>query len=132
MTDQPTLPFDKPARQPWRGTAVRMPAQDNAQEAKRDAIERVGNHANPDWKAAALESVQLAARRQPTLTTDDVWWLLGWDNPEHTHEPRAMGAIMQAAARAGWIRATPAYQQSVRVACHARPLRVWESLIFRS
>lgn len=46
-----------------------------------------------------------------------------------THEPRALGALMREAARAGDIEATDAWALSERVACHRRPLRVWRSLL---
>jgi hypothetical protein len=36
---------------------------------------------------------------------------------------------MRQAARLGYVRATDRYTPSARPACHARPVRVWASLI---
>jgi predicted nucleic acid-binding Zn ribbon protein len=44
-------------------------------------------------------------------------------------EERALGAIMQRAARQGWIAPTDRTRKSIRPACHARDLRVWRSLL---
>ena len=98
-------------------------------EARDRAIAQVDEHANSDWKAKAADVVARVARSQGHLTTDDVWARLIHVDAE-THEPRALGAIMRAAATHGIIVATDSYVQSTRVACHRRPLRVWRSLVF--
>lgn len=97
----------------------------DAVTARDEAIRRVDVNADSDWKDEAYRVVAALAAHRPRFTTDDVWGRLSGVG---THEPRAMGAIMRQAARDGLIRATSEYQQSGRVACHARPLRVWESL----
>ena len=94
--------------------------------ARDEAIQRVDEHASDAWKAEAMRAVVRVARERRRFTTDDVWAVLGESG---THEPRAMGAIMLQAARDGWVRATDDYVRSNRVACHARPLRVWESAL---
>ena len=99
-----------------------------ALEAQDDALVRVEQHADTDWKAAATTAVYRAARNLSTLTTDDVWDLI--PATVTTHEPRALGAIMTKAARAGWIRlADKRPVKSKRVSRHAGPMSVWESLI---
>jgi len=70
----------------------------------------------------------LASERQ-RFTTDEVWARL--DPDMRTHEPRAMGAMMRQAAKAGLITATDGYEQSTRPECHARPVRVWQSVSVR-
>jgi len=91
--------------------------------AREASIAQVDAAASPDWKTAAIGAVAHLARSQDTFTTDDVWKLA----PCTTHEPRAMGAVMRHAAGLGMCVATERYEQSERVACHRRPLRVWQS-----
>lgn len=94
------------------------------------AVDVVGENADDAWFSAALVVVRELARQSIgpisfTFTTDEVWLALE-ENPDvGTREPRAMGAVMRAAAQQGWVRATSHYRKSVRVECHARPLRVW-------
>lgn len=96
--------------------------------ARDESMARVEQHADDVWKREALAAVVRVARERGRFTTDDVWQAL--DGVEAgTHEPRAMGAVMRQAARQGWVRATDGYVRSSRVACHARPLRVWESAL---
>lgn len=68
------------------------------------------------------------ARNYPEFTADDVWKLLE-PSEASTHEPRAMGAVMQAAARDHLIEATDRTTQSSLARRHARPVRVWRSLV---
>lgn len=96
-------------------------------EARDEAISRVAAHADGDWIDHTLHVIWCLAIAQDTLTTDDVWDALGTDDT--THEPRALGAVMKKAAQAGYITATDTYRPSARAACHARPVRVWASLI---
>lgn len=82
-----------------------------------------------EWQARAYEALRTAAGLKRELTTDDVWsWLDRWgiDPP---HEPKSMGVVVQRGVREGLIRAADrAPRASEREECHARPLRVWESL----
>ena len=113
------LQFEFP--DPWPGLT-------RALDAANVAVERVGENANPEWLRAAHLCVIDVARVMPTFTTDDVWErvsLLGVT----THEPRAMGAAIRRAVKDGVCAATPAYERSSRVECHARPVRVWRSLL---
>ena len=98
---------------------------DRSEAARESAIAQVDAAAPDDWKAAAWKTVFSLATRMDKFTTDDVWRALCYVPPE----PRAMGAIMKRAAKKGIIEATGDFIQSVRVACHRRPLRVWRSLI---
>ena len=90
-----------------------------------EALAAVESNADPQWMEAALSAVRILARRMPILTTDDLWCLV--DPPA---EPRAAGAVMRKAAKQGWIKATDRTVKSKRATCHARPVRVWESLIY--
>jgi hypothetical protein len=60
------------------------------------------------------------------VTTDDLW-AAGLERPR---EPRAAGAVMTEAARRKWCVATDRTRKSARKACHARPVRVWASLVY--
>lgn len=93
-------------------------------QARDEAIERVDAHANTDWKAAAWNALLTVAERRRPFTTQDVWDAI--DPNCTTHEPRAMGALIQQAHRAGICRPTDRWVQSTRVVAHARPMRVWE------
>ena len=98
----------------------------DAEDARDEAIGRVGDAAPRDWmedaKAAAI-GVSLA---RFDFTTDDVWQVLGDQAPP---EPRAMGAVMKSLAGDGLIRPTGEYRKSVRVECHARPVAVWRLVL---
>lgn len=99
-----------------------------AQEAREQAIRQVGVNADSEWMDTALHTIWCLALVRDTFTTDDVWDALHPHEP-NTHEPRAMGAAMRRAAKEGWVKATSGYQPSARPSCHARPVRVWGSLI---
>ena len=95
------------------------------------AVETVGENANELWMRKARRSLTHVARMNASFTTDDVWAdMLLVDEFAVTHEPRAMGAVLRRAVKAGVCVATPRYQPSVRVECHARPVRVWRSLVY--
>ncbi len=99
-----------------------------ATTARDSALARVERHASPEWIAAANKAVRSCARILHEITTDDVWGALDWMNA-YTHEPRAMGAVMKQAVADGIIEPTGTYRKSVRVACHARPVLVYRSLV---
>lgn len=105
-----------------------------ALDAADAAVERVEKNANQEWMIAAGSAVRAVAVSMTTFTTDDVWdmltffWTLNIP-PVTTHEPRAMGAVMRRAVKDGVCVATPAYERSSRVECHARPVRIWRSLV---
>ncbi len=95
-------------------------------ELKAQAMVEVDANALPSWK----EEVDLAIRSLVQLghpfTTDDVWELLNVLQTDKTHEPRAMGPAMLRASRAGLIRPTERYRNSVRPETHSNPKRIWE------
>lgn len=93
-----------------------------------EAIKRVDENADVGWKDEARKAVFYLASTRPEFTADDVWGMLDITDAK-THEPRAMGAVMQAAAREGLIVATNRTVQSALSRRHARPVRVWRSLM---
>jgi hypothetical protein len=72
--------------------------------------------------------VKHLARMRPEFTTDDVWEHLFQNDLPMPHEPRALGAVMVAAARARIIAPTDRYTPSARPECHRRPVKIWRSL----
>lgn len=93
------------------------------EQARDTAILRVDVN-NPTLVGLALGAIRaLLADGVLELTTDDVWRRLG---DTVAGEPRAMGAAMRRAQAEGLIRPTARHVCSLRVACHRRPLRVWE------
>ena len=99
-----------------------------AGEAGRDAaVARVERNADAPWKRAAMAAIYKVAGERSRFTADDVWDAMPDD--AGTHEPRAMGAMMLQAAKAGVIAATEDYTQSHRSVRHAGPMRVWESRV---
>lgn len=98
-----------------------------AEAAKQEAIQRVGNHANEAWMEDAAWAIHIAAASRPSFTTAEVWPLIR----EQTHDHRAMGAAMRIAQREGYIEPTLEWKQSDSTVNHRRPQRVWRSLIWR-
>lgn len=88
------------------------------------AIKKADDHANAEWKEAALDIVRVLSFHKDRMTSDDVW-----NNLEargiKTHEPRALGAVMRQAAKRGLIYPTHTYVKSKRHECHSRPIMVW-------
>lgn len=100
-------------------------------QADRQAVEGMElsyRHAPTYWKEAAREALHELCRRQAEFTTDELWEILG-QKGVHTGEPRALGAIIKGASRAGLIVATGKYVASGRR--HNAPITLWASNIFR-
>lgn len=102
-------------------------SQTPAQEAKAEAIERVGANAPSEWVRKARAVTLGVARANPEgFTSDAVWCVLdacGYGNPP---EPRALGAVFHAMARDGFIIKTGRYLPSERESNHARPVAEWK------
>lgn len=101
-----------------------------AAAARDEALQRVDEHADQDWKREARDAVLHAAAHRAEFTSDYIWWLLQQRGVMPPHEPRALGAIMRAAAREGLIQRSDRVVESVRVANHRRPVAVWRSLVY--
>jgi hypothetical protein len=100
---------------------------EQAEAARDEAIAQVEANADLNWMAAAHTAVVLLAINCDEFSTDEMWEALREVEP--THEPRAMGAVMRAAARHGLIVKTDRVRNSVRPECHARPVAIWRSLV---
>jgi hypothetical protein len=93
---------------------------------REEGIRRADDHANPTWREIALLAVKTAAKSKGYLTTDDVWQRIRLTEYQ-THEKRALGPVMRAAQKRGWIVPLDEWELSKRPECHRRPCRVWVS-----
>ena len=115
-----------PAPKPMKQTTV----FDQAERLKQQGMEAAYQHADLNWKDIASKALMECARTKPEFNTDDMWEIINKTGVT-TSENRAMGAIMQAASRAGVIKATPYFRPSRRVVAHKAPTRMWQSLIYQ-
>lgn len=99
----------------------------DAESRRDDAIARAERHALQEWKDTTMQIIKVLAIAYPTFTTDDVWLELNRTPHVGTHEPRALGSMMRAAYKLGWVAPTDQYVKSRRPECHARPVKVWRS-----
>lgn len=99
--------------------------------ARADALQRVDEHADPDWRDLAYRCVLAVARRLDHFTTDEVIDELAQYPDITTHEPRALGPVMMRAARENVIAATDRFVKSNAVSRHRAPKQVWRSLVYR-
>lgn len=96
--------------------------------SRTDALQRVDDHADPDWRDVAYQCVVAVAKRCAMFTTDEVLDELSHYNVS-THEGRALGPVMMRAQRNSVIVATDQFVNSEAVSRHKAPKRVWASLI---
>lgn len=98
-----------------------------AEDERDAAIEQVRANADLEFYNTALDAVMALAIRCEEFTTDDVMECLQ-DTPS-PREPRVFGAVMKSAASHGWVVASDKYAASSRRQSHARPKRIWRSLL---
>jgi hypothetical protein len=110
-----------------------MSNSDDAERAKRAAMQQVEENANEIWIEYMLDLVWDVCKVRRQFTVDDVFDLY-YAVPETrrpvTHELRAMGPVMNRAAKEGMcekanLPAIPSRRRSL----HASPRTVWNSLI---
>jgi len=96
-----------------------------------EAIERVDQNANSDWKAAALKAIQQVCMERREFCIDDVWdtfrSIEGVFAEQGTCDLRAMGPVMRRAMNAGYCEQTDKYQFSRRANCHRHLRPIWRS-----
>lgn len=88
-----------------------------------EAIFVVHANAHQEWKVEAEQVVRHLCSTKQFFTADDVLERM----TTTTTDNRALGAVMQNAAKAGLCRATGRYEQSRIAKRHRRPCMVWES-----
>ena len=95
----------------------------NGEALAAEGMQRAADHADSAWLQAANRIVQQLARSQEPFTTDQVWYRLEQAGVA-THEPRALGAVMRRAAKAGLVEQV-GYRPTSRPEAHARPIPIW-------
>lgn len=95
-----------------------------AQQAREKAMQQVEENAAPDWKDIALAAVRKTAETLKEFISDDIWET-GKLPP--TREDRALGPVLLAASRRGWIKKTDRVRPSVRSHLSGKP--VWRSCL---
>lgn len=98
---------------------------EEARAKRDDGIRRADDNADEDWKEHAFLFLETYCREHETVFCDDLW-AAGLEPPR---EGRALGAVMQRAARAGLMRRSGTYRKSVR--SNMTPKPVWLSLVWR-
>jgi predicted glycosyl hydrolase (DUF1957 family) len=98
---------------------------DQIEREKVDGIERSYRNTTSVWKQEASEALQVLAKLQREITSEDVITLLERKGVT-TGNNKAMGAVMVAAQRAGVIKATDKWVTSRLKRRHHAPVRVWE------
>jgi len=96
----------------------------DAIEAREAAIDLVHPGASDGWMNAAVHIVLRLCKSQSHFTTDDIVCA------ESAPEPRIWGAVMRECAKLKYCEPTDRTRPSARKSNHARPVRVWKSLIF--
>jgi hypothetical protein len=81
------------------------------------------------WRSFADRALDEVAHDHHLLTTDEVWDLLASRGVPSPTEPRAMGPVMLKGVRRGVLRPTDQLRLSKMPQNHARPQRVYESLV---
>ena len=102
-----------------------MSVEDNVR-ARDEAIRRAEEHANSQWWSAAYVTGVRLSRVKDQLISEDIFNAM----PPGlvTHEPRAMGSVMNALKSDGYIEPTGTYVKSPSPVGHSRPSLVWRCL----
>ena len=101
-----------------------------AEYQRDDGIQRSRDSSGEEWHEYALEFVRRYLERHRTLHVDQLW-RAGLQEP---NSPRALGAVMQAAAKRNWITAIRAHggtvaRPSTRSNMQLKP--IWRSELYR-
>jgi len=87
-----------------------------------DAAER-------SWLSRAETALRSVAEAMQEFVVDDVWKAGKLETGAQHHDARALGSVMQRAARLGWIQKTNRLAPSARSNGSGKP--VWKSLIYK-
>jgi hypothetical protein len=96
---------------------------------KRDHAMSIAEQGKTEWNRAAAWAVVCAALKNTEFTTDAVW-AEGLPPPE-SGSKRALGPVMIRAAKAYIVERTDRTIETAKADCHAQPIRVWRSLIYK-
>lgn len=94
-----------------------------ARDLSIDAVE-----VNNELAASVLFDIAVyVARKMEYFTSDDVWSAAN----VKVREPRVMGAVMRRLREDGWAIPLSTMREGYRKCNHARPQRLWRSLVWR-
>jgi len=98
--------------------------------AARDEAVRTVAASEAPFVAVAYDALRVLCRWNPgeTVTSEDVWEMLGLRGISKPAEPRAMGPVMLRGVREGLIRPTGRFVTSTMRTRHAGPVREYEVL----
>ncbi|MHC4066972.1 MAG: hypothetical protein ACYSUI_21050 [Planctomycetota bacterium] len=100
--------------------------------AANEAIDRVERNAHREFLKQAYRRGCALARQRDEFTSVDLRDSMARLYPSvHTHDDRALGAVMRGLARDGVIAKTDRFEKSQHRRNHNRPLMVWQSRIRR-
>jgi hypothetical protein len=88
-----------------------------------DPITTAGRRADPRWYAEAERAIAVLSRSRAPFTAATIAAMMDWN--VGTPEPRAMGCVVRAAARAGKIKPTGNWRAGQWSRNHGRPQREW-------
>jgi hypothetical protein len=139
MADQGTFDFDACVDCGERGgkhrpTCPKWPVlnSDLAQQVTEAGVARVEAHVASEMADAMRLVVAAVARRQPFLTSDDIWATARMLDVDLSQaNPSALGGAFRSVARDGLILLTDERRESQRPPQHRKPLRVWRSLVYQ-
>jgi hypothetical protein len=99
-----------------------------SERRKRKGMARAEHAAPEEWKNAAMGALLYVARSRREFLVDDVWPHVATDiAPPNA---RAMGAVMRAGVRKGWIESTGRMAPTSRTTSHRGPRTLWRSLVW--
>ena len=123
----PLFPLFGKAPRPRRTPREHTPTNQTAgAKARETALQTVERGASRQWKDKALEAVRVCCLENVEFLADLVWEYLDEKPPE----PRAMGAVMRKAEKAGYCSKTDTFRPTTVVSNHRAPKRVWLSNIY--
>jgi len=100
---------------------------------RRDAAIEAVIQANTKWIAEAWTVLKSVCQKNETFSSDTVWSALAVRKVQPPREPKVMGGLLRMGDAAGWCIPTESPRvRSARASCHARPLTVWRSNIYKS
>ena len=86
------------------------------------------NEGRSPWWREATGAIRYVAERKRTFTIEDAEEITGMS----PHHPNAWGGLMQWAVAQRICQPTGQYRQAERPSSRARPIRVWESMVYKA
>lgn len=111
--------MDYEEMQLW-GLSDKSPNQ--ARQETEEAMKRVEKNANQRWSDECAHVIWRLAKSKEPFTTDEVMTIMA-ESPYKTHEPRALGPVINRALRKKVIKPTGDYVKSTRR--HSSPIPVY-------